>query len=174
MVVADISVSKEVQGKLGDGNYEFTYVFAANTSDTYPIVYTKQDGSTVEGTIKGGDTFKLKNHEKAVIKNVVYNTSYSITEKGTNDYRASVSYKGADNRTATASASALRTNPNDVSVGTKVITVTGEEKYEYTNVKDELVPAGINEILLPFALLVFLALIAAVTYVFATKKKTNK
>ncbi|WP_458124712.1 DUF7601 domain-containing protein [Paenibacillus sp. Z3-2] len=81
--VNKLTVSNTVMGNGGDKTKEFEYtVIFEDTGKDGSYAYTKSDGETsTPGTIKSGDTFKLKDGETLDILGLPKNLKYTVTQK---------------------------------------------------------------------------------------------
>ncbi|MFC4307175.1 DUF7601 domain-containing protein [Cohnella boryungensis] len=79
--VGDLRIGNTVEGNGGEQNKEFVYTVTftgIGEGGSKDYTYTKQDGST--GTIKSGETVKLKHDETAVFKDILAGTGYTVTQ----------------------------------------------------------------------------------------------
>lgn len=170
---ADLTLTKLVDGNLGDRTKDFTFTvtikgaegeqFYVTTTRTdgydAPIVLEEKtvgEGDTAVTTYEKSVTITLKHNESVTIYGLSENDTYTIVEGSyaTDGYTATVEGAGtvstADDGTTTASGT-ISATPDDVNV-------------TFTNTKDANVPTGIAMTVLPFVAMIALAAIVAVLF----------
>ena len=172
---ADIIVTETVLGKLGDKNLDWDFAFNI-TGDALPTDYhiyrINQGGSEfteVPTHVKTGDVIKLKHGEQFKITGVPVESKYSFEETGKPDYSGKIDYTPAQ---GTKTENIFHTTNNgDNAKLEKTILKTGTEILDYFNQKNELVPTGIYETLMPFGLITLIALAGGIAFIVIRNKK---
>lgn len=155
-----LTVSKTVSGTAANTDDEFTYKLALNGVDgSYNFTKTG-DGITtpVTGTIKNGDTFKLKHGQQIVIANLPEGATYTVTENDT-DYTES---NKVDN---VASTNGL------VATGT---IKTGGDTVAYKNTKGFASDTGITMNTLPFVVVATVAVAGGAALVISRRRHAGE
>lgn len=149
-----LTVSKTVSGAAANTNDEFTYTLTLEgAQDSYDFV--KSDGTT--GTIKSGDTFKLKHDQTIEIKNLPEGASYKVVETDTT-YDETVTVNGkaqADGHVAEG-------------------TVTSANSVSYLNKKGFAADTGITANSLPFVALAVVAAAGGATLIISRKRRASE
>lgn len=153
---ADVTVTKTVDGNLGDRSKDFTFTAtlrnAAGQSISFPAPQSGDPSYTVSGDTA---TFTLAHGENVVLKNLPIGAQLTIAEN-VDGYSATVKQ---GNTTLTESPE-----------GTVVITVTARAaSVDYTNTNSGLIDTGILLDTLPYVLL--LVVVAAVAVVMICRKR---
>lgn len=174
---ADIIVTETVLGKLGDKNLDWDFLFKID-GDALPTdfhIYRINQGGNefteVPTHVKDGDTIKLKHGEQFKITGVPVDSTYSFEETGKPDYSGKIDYTPAQ---GTKTENIFHTTNNgDNAKLEKTILRTGTEILDYFNQKDELVPTGIYETLMPFGLIALIGLAGGIA-VLAVRNNKRK
>ena len=154
-----LTIEKIVGGNMGDTDkgFKFTLILkkaGISYGNALPYSKTTKDQSEASGTLNSSDnayTIYLKDDEKIVLT-VPYGYEYTIQEEN-GEYKTDVSVEGDENSSyETESATLKGTINNNVSA-------------TFTNTKNIDAPTGITRAVVPFAVMVIIALGAVVTFV---------
>lgn len=148
-----IAITKKVEGNMGEKDKEFDFILTlkqGSVSYTEPIS-AKKNGTDVATSItatNGEYSFKLKDNETIELI-IPYGLEYSISEKSEAGYEVDIE---VNQGSAEAEGSLTGTLNSDVSA-------------TFTNTKNIDAPTGITRAVVPFAVMVIIALGAVVTFV---------
>ncbi|MBU5479802.1 DUF7601 domain-containing protein [Blautia sp. MSJ-19] len=142
--INDLTIAKEVTGKIGNKSHGFQFKISVDPSDTgekYYVAYS--DGTVIAEEWDGSEkTFTLSNGQSAKIYGLSAGDTYTVTETEAN----------ADGYTTTIDGAATED-------GTKSGSITADTNVNYTNDKDVPTPTGIAMDVAPYAIMVAVAFI---------------
>lgn len=161
-----LTITKQVAGNMGDRtkSFDFTLNVSAGTEltagTTLKAVKTKQDGTTesVTITIGSNSAFTLKHGEQIVVLGLSSGTKYKVTET-TGDYTAVITSSAKNIGYVTENGAVTNT------VG------TGDMTEAFVNTLTKTVDTGINLDIIPYAVIVLLAVACAVVFFVVKRKK---
>lgn len=172
------TVSKEVAGNFADLTKEFTYTinFAGTSDPTIDALYTKADGSTSSITI---DTitgvFTLKTGESLTFNSLTTAITYDLTESAAPGYAATVVVNGTETESgATGDAVVIgKGAPGNPVLANPIAIVSGTNTAEWTNTFNDNVDTGVIMNVLPFIILIVVAVGGFAGYLAMRRRKLN-
>ncbi len=148
-----IAITKKVEGNMGEKDKEFDFILTlkqGSASYTEPIS-AKKNGTDVATSItatNGEYSFKLKDNETIELI-IPYGLEYSISEKSEAEYEVDIKV----------------TQGSAGTEGSLTGTLNSDVSATFTNTKNIDAPTGITRAVVPFAVMVIIALGAVVTFV---------
>ena len=150
--LAELTVTKTVQGNFGDLSNEFTFTFKVENAGNNEYKWSK-NGVPQSVSLHSGDTFTLKHNDtfKTVLPK---GTTVTISENSEN-YTSSFKLGTADEET----------------VSTKTFSLDGDVTLSVTNILNGALPTGINTgVNVPVFLMITIGLLTAVLFILHRKK----
>jgi pilin isopeptide linkage protein len=155
-----LKVSKVVSGTAANTGDEFTYTLTlTGVQGSYDYVKTGV-GTTADdkGTIKSGDTFKLKHGQTIEIKNLPEGATYTVEETDT-DYKEFVKAQGSDSFTESREATG---------------TINSQSSVEYKNEYGFATDTGITMNTLPFVVVATVAVAGGAALVISRRRHAGE
>lgn len=177
-----LAVSKQVKGNFADQTKDFTYTINIAGALT-PSVDARHIDATGASTMisipAAGGTFTLKHDESIIFESLPVGATYVLTESGESGYTASAKVAdggGVTLGTETGAAGAAVTvgGAPATTLNTPIALVNGTNTADWENAFSDTVATGVLMNMLPFIVLIIVAVGGFVGFVVMRRRKLNQ